>query len=72
MSQLPKMLVIAGVVLIIAGLLWQVGGKYINLGKLPGDILIKRGNTTVYFPLMTSIIISVVLSLILLLLGRFR
>ncbi|WP_177344652.1 DUF2905 domain-containing protein [Evansella clarkii] len=72
MSQLPKLLVIAGVVLIIAGLLWQVGGKYINLGKLPGDILIKRGNTTVYFPLMTSIIISVVLSLILLLLGRFR
>ncbi|UTR09256.1 DUF2905 domain-containing protein [Evansella sp. LMS18] len=72
MSQLPKLLVIAGVVLIVAGLLWQVGGKYINLGKLPGDILIKRGNTTFYFPLMTSIIISVVLSLILLLLGRFR
>lgn len=72
MSQPPKLLVIAGVVLIVAGLLWQVGGKYINLGKLPGDILIKRGNTTFYFPLMTSIIISVVLSLILLLLGRFR
>nr|WP_235788521.1 DUF2905 domain-containing protein [Salipaludibacillus sp. CUR1] len=66
------MLIITGVVLIIAGLVWQAGGKYFSLGKLPGDIIIRRENSTFYFPLMTSIIISVVLSLILYLFGRFR
>ena len=72
MSHIPKLLITIGVVMIIAGLLWQVGGKYISLGRLPGDILIKRENSTFYFPLMTSIIISVVLSLIFFIVGRFR
>ncbi|SER73234.1 DUF2905 domain-containing protein [Salipaludibacillus aurantiacus] len=72
MTQIPKLLIITGVVIIIAGLVWQVGGKYFSLGKLPGDIIIRRENSTFYFPLMTSIIISVVLSLILYLFGRFR
>lgn len=66
------MLITLGVILIIVGLLWQVGGKYLSLGKLPGDILVKRENATFYFPIMTSIIISVVLSLIFFLIGRFR
>ncbi|UOE95534.1 DUF2905 domain-containing protein [Alkalihalobacillus sp. LMS39] len=72
MSMIPKMLITLGVILIIVGLLWQVGGKYLSLGKLPGDILIKRENATFYFPIMTSIIISVILSLIFFLIGRFR
>ncbi|TMW73977.1 DUF2905 domain-containing protein [Alteribacter natronophilus] len=72
MSTIPKLLITLGVILVIAGLVWQVGGRYINLGRLPGDFLFKNGNTTVYFPLMTSIIISIVLSLILFLFGRFR
>nr|WP_026672455.1 DUF2905 domain-containing protein [Alkalihalobacterium bogoriense] len=72
MSMIPKMLITLGVILIIVGLLWQVGGKYLSLGKLPGDILVKRENATFYFPIMTSIIISVVLSLIFFLIGRFR
>ncbi|WP_373279325.1 DUF2905 domain-containing protein [Alkalihalobacterium bogoriense] len=70
--MIPKMLITLGVILIIVGLLWQVGGKYLSLGKLPGDILVKRENATFYFPIMTSIIISVVLSLIFFLIGRFR
>ncbi|NJP36575.1 DUF2905 domain-containing protein [Alkalicoccus luteus] len=67
---IPKMLITAGVVLIIAGVLWQVGGRLLPFGRLPGDIVIERGNSTFYFPLMTSIIISVLLSLIFLLFRR--
>lgn len=72
MNHIPKLLITLGIILIIIGLLWQIGGKYISLGKLPGDILIKRGNTTFYFPLMTSIIISIVLSLIFFIIGRLK
>ncbi|MBU8905494.1 DUF2905 domain-containing protein [Desertibacillus haloalkaliphilus] len=72
MSSMPKILVTVGIVLIVIGLLWQVGGKYFSLGKLPGDIFIKKGNTTFYFPIVTSIILSIVLSLIFYVIGRFR
>ncbi|MFC4738243.1 DUF2905 domain-containing protein [Bacillus daqingensis] len=67
---IPKMLIAAGVVLIIAGVLWQLGGRVLPFGRLPGDIVIERGNSTFYFPLMTSIVISVLLSLIFLLFRR--
>ncbi|WP_199228109.1 DUF2905 domain-containing protein [Salipaludibacillus keqinensis] len=72
MSQIPKLLISLGVILIIAGLVWQVGGRFLSLGRLPGDILIRRENSTFYFPLMTSIVISIVLSVIFYLVGRFR
>ncbi|UTR14244.1 DUF2905 domain-containing protein [Salipaludibacillus sp. LMS25] len=72
MNQFPKLLITTGLVLIIAGLIWQVGGRFISLGKLPGDIVIRRENATFYFPIMTSIIISVILSIALYLFGRFR
>jgi hypothetical protein len=71
-NQFPKLLITTGLVLIIAGLIWQVGGRFISLGKLPGDIVIRRENATFYFPIMTSIIISVILSIALYLFGRFR
>ncbi|HHY72875.1 MAG TPA: DUF2905 domain-containing protein [Bacillus bacterium] len=61
-----KMLMLMGVVLIIVGFLWQF------IGKLPGDIVYKKGNTTFYFPIVTSIVISIVLSLIFYVIGRFR
>lgn len=61
-----KMLIIAGIVLIVVGLAWQV------IGRLPGDIVIKKGNTTFYFPIVTSIVISIVLSLVFYIIGRFR
>lgn len=61
-----KMLMILGVVLIVVGFLWQF------IGKLPGDIVYKKGNTTFYFPIVTSIVVSIVLSLIFYVIGRFR
>ncbi|SDY47213.1 Protein of unknown function [Evansella caseinilytica] len=72
MNQIPKLLITLGIVLVVVGLLWQLGGKFFSLGKLPGDIVIKKGSTTVYFPIMTSIIISIILSVVLFIIGRFR
>jgi hypothetical protein len=59
-----KTLIILGIALVIAGLLWTWGGKIPLLGRLPGDIRIERDNFSFYFPLGTSILISVVLSLL--------
>ncbi|MBB3867574.1 DUF2905 domain-containing protein [Geobacillus sp. NFOSA3] len=68
MNSLPKLIMTIGVVLIIVGFLMQ----FIKLGRLPGDIIIRKGNTTFYFPVVTSILLSIVLSLIFYVLGRFR
>ena len=73
MSDLGKMLVLAGAVVIVAGIaLMLVGRANIPVGRLPGDIVYRGKNTTFYFPLATSILISVVLSVVLYLIGRFR
>jgi H+/Cl- antiporter ClcA len=73
MSELGKLLVVAGVVAIIAGFtLMLLGRANIPLGRLPGDIVYRGKNTTFYFPLITSILLSVVLSVVLYLIGRFR
>jgi Protein of unknown function (DUF2905) len=66
---MSRWLIIFGVVLIAAGLLWPVLQK-LGLGRLPGDIVIERETFRFYFPIVTSLIISVVLSLILWLLNR--
>ena len=65
MTYLGKVLIIAGIVLFLLGLIFVSGIKIPYLGKLPGDILIKKENFTFYFPLTTSIIISILLSIIL-------
>lgn len=59
-----KYLVIFGILMVILGGVFLLAGKLPWIGKLPGDILIKRGNFTFYFPLATCIIASVVLSLL--------
>lgn len=59
---MPKILIGAGIVLIFVGLVWLVGERF-GLGRLPGDILIERGNFRLYIPMTTSLIVSVVLSL---------
>jgi Protein of unknown function (DUF2905) len=64
-----RWLIILGVVLVVAGLLWPWLGK-LGLGRLPGDIVIERENFRLYLPLTTSILVSIVLSLILWLLNR--
>lgn len=64
MPAVGKMLIILGVIIILAGVLLLLANKIPFIGRLPGDILVKRENFTFYFPLTTSIIISLVLSLI--------
>ena len=66
MTELPKMLMGMGALLLVIGFVLQF------IGKLPGDILIKKGNTTFYFPIVTSIVISVVLSLIFFIIGKLK
>jgi len=70
MHELGKTLIIFGLILIGVGLLLTFFHKIPFLGKLPGDILVQKKNFTFYFPLATSILISVILSLIFWLLGR--
>jgi hypothetical protein len=74
MTDIGRMLVLLGVVLVVVGSgLWLVGamgGKVPFLGRLPGDIHVERGNWAFYFPLTTSILLSVVLTLILSFLSR--
>jgi hypothetical protein len=70
MSGFGKYLIVIGLVIAAAGVIITVAGRIPWLGKLPGDIFIKRDNFTFYFPLATSILISVILSLILWLLRR--
>jgi len=67
------MLVVLGVVVIAAGLVLMLLGKTnLPLGRLPGDIYYRGKNTTFYFPLTTSILASVALSVVLYLVSRFR
>jgi hypothetical protein len=59
-----RWLIVAGLVLIVLGVAWPLVAK-LGLGRLPGDIRIERDGFSFYFPLMTGLIVSVVLSLIL-------
>jgi|UniRef100_A0A7C3WKQ5 thiosulfate reductase cytochrome b subunit len=70
MSELGRFLILIGVVLIIAGLVLWMAPKIPWLGKLPGDFVWQRGRWTIYFPLGTSILISVILTLLLYLFRR--
>lgn len=60
-----RVLIMFGLVLLGVGLLFWLGGHYLNLGRLPGDIEIRKGNFTFYFPLMTSLVLSLLLTLLL-------
>jgi len=64
---MARMLIIIGVVLVGVGLLMKLG---LPIGRLPGDIVIRRGNGSFYFPIVTCLILSVVLSLIAMLVRR--
>jgi Protein of unknown function (DUF2905) len=65
-----KLLIVAGAVLIALGVLFQLGARLPWLGRLPGDILVRREGFTFYFPLTTGILVSLALSLLLWLLRR--
>ncbi|MED4401062.1 DUF2905 domain-containing protein [Metabacillus fastidiosus] len=67
MTDFPKILMVIGGLLLIIGFFMQF------IGKLPGDIIFKKGDTTVFFPIVTCIVISIVLSLVFSIFGgRFK
>jgi hypothetical protein len=73
MSELGKLLIVLGIVLMWAGVVLTVLGRTnLPLGRLPGDIVYRGKNTTFYFPLATSLLVSVLLSLVLYVVGRWR
>jgi hypothetical protein len=73
MAEMGRLLLILGIALVvIGGIIMLLGRTGVPLGRLPGDILYRGKNTTFYFPLASSILISVVLSIILFLLGRMK
>jgi hypothetical protein len=73
MGEIGKLLIFFGIVLLVLGGLFLLLGRTgLPLGRLPGDILYRGKRTTFYFPLTTSIILSVVLSVLLYVIGRLR
>jgi len=64
LNDIPKFLIGLGIVLVVIGLVWLAVGRFFPIGRLPGDIVIEKGNVRFYFPIVTCIIISVMLSLI--------
>jgi Protein of unknown function (DUF2905) len=65
-----KLLIVLGAVVAAVGLLFMLADKIPWLGRLPGDIIVRRKNFTFYFPVATSILISIVLTLLFWLFGR--
>ncbi|MGQ4665761.1 DUF2905 domain-containing protein [Metabacillus halosaccharovorans] len=66
MIDFPKVLMIIGGILLVVGFFLQF------IGKLPGDIVFKKGNTTVFFPIVTCIVVSIILSFVFSIFGRFK
>ncbi|MBN8208438.1 DUF2905 domain-containing protein [Bacillus sp. NTK071] len=63
---MSKLFIVLGIIFLVIGLLWSF------IGKLPGDIVIWKGNTTFFFPIVTSIVVSIVLTLVFFIIGKFR
>lgn len=66
---MSRLLIVVGLTLVVAGLLWPLLAR-LGLGRLPGDIVVRREGFTFYFPLVTSLLVSLVLTLVLWLLRR--
>ena len=73
MTDFGKLLIVLGIVLVIVGvLLTLVGRAHLPLGRLPGDIVYRGKNTSFYFPLATSILLSAILTLVAYVVNRWR
>ena len=70
MPDLGRALVVIGVVIVVVGLLLMLVGRVPWIGRLPGDIQVQRGNWSFYFPLATSLLLSVILTVLFWLIGR--
>ncbi len=72
MAEIGRGIIFIGIVIVIIGIILTFSDKLpFSLGKLPGDIVYKKENTSFYFPITTSIIVSIILSLLLTLFGKF-
>jgi len=69
-NDIGRLLVVFGVLVALAGVALMLAGRVSWLGRLPGDIHVQRGNWTFYFPLATSLLLSLVLTLVLWIIGR--
>ena len=65
-----RTLIIIGLLLVVAGVVISVAGRFIPLGRMPGDIVVRRPNFTFYFPVVTSILLSLLLTLVMWLFQR--
>jgi hypothetical protein len=73
MAEMGRLLVMLGIALVvIGGIVMLLGRTGLPIGRLPGDLLYRGKNSTFYFPLASSILISVVLSIVLFLIGRLK
>jgi hypothetical protein len=73
MAEMGRLLLMVGIALVvIGGIVILLGRLGLPLGRLPGDVLYRGKNTTFYFPLASSILISIVLSIVLVLIGRLK
>jgi hypothetical protein len=73
MTELGKLLLIVGGIIVVIGAVLLLAGRFnLPIGRLPGDIVVRGKNTVFYFPLATSIVISILLSLVLWLFRRGR
>ena len=73
MPEIGKILIFLGGLLLVVGVLFLLLGRtHLPIGRLPGDILYRGKNTTFYFPLATSILLSLLLTLILYVIGKWR
>ena len=70
MSDVGRALVIVGAVIAVVGIVLMLAGRVPWIGRLPGDIYIRRGNWSFYFPLATCLLLSAVFSLVMWLFGR--
>ncbi|HLR03780.1 MAG TPA: DUF2905 domain-containing protein [Virgibacillus sp.] len=64
--NIGKVFIVIGIILVLIGVIWTY------IGKLPGDISFKKGNVSFHFPIMTSIVVSVILTLVFYIIGKFR
>lgn len=70
MNDFAKTLIFFGVVLLLAGLVVGLFGKIPGIGRLPGDIYLRKGSFTFYFPLTTCLLLSLLLTLVFTIFGR--
>ncbi|MGK5089392.1 DUF2905 domain-containing protein [Bdellovibrionota bacterium FG-2] len=64
MNPISKVFITTGILFILIGVLWQFGGRFLHFGRMPGDIVVERENFRFYFPIVTCLVLSGVLSLI--------